>query len=530
MTGRELDGGLGAWTEAGLMLLIALTVSLLYSRTGGDPLFWDEYYHLLAARSWAENGTLTVGEGAYTRGAWLSIMVGWLFRTFGESVSVARLPGVMALSLWALTVFVWVRAVAGRTAAWLAALSFCLSPLVLINTVMVRFYGMAGLLFWLGCVAIFLAQGRRRFLAERAFLVVASLILLWACLRITPPAKLWVACLALWLAGVAVVEGVQSRRRVMILGGGSALLVLLGIWAYWSGWLPEMWGYFRRVPAWGMGRGGDLRWYEHLIRQDYPAFWTLLPVAAILAVVRRPLAGTMCTVGFGAGLVLLSLSGSKGERFILPLLPFFFVLWGIAIAELIPGLRSRILALLSLTPLRDPNPTTLRLGGHVLLAGVLVFALLMTPGFSRVRHVLTREARSLDRVPQGRAASPAAWEEVGRLLSPVLEEVDVVITANSLQTLYHVGSYDFAMRGTVIPELHPPEEFGMDLRTGRPAISALESLKQIMDRENHGLVFGERFRWRHPWEGFTDDVTDYILANMEEVPLPEELGVIAYRW
>ena len=80
----------GAWVESGLLFLIALTVTLRYALTDGSPLLWDEYYHLLAARSWVETGTLVVGDGAYVRGAWFSVIVGWMFRTMGESIIVAR--------------------------------------------------------------------------------------------------------------------------------------------------------------------------------------------------------------------------------------------------------------------------------------------------------------------------------------------------------------------------------------------------------------------------------------------------------
>jgi hypothetical protein len=529
-----MDQGTGTardvWVEAALLFLLSGAVTLKYAATGGNPLFWDEYYHLLAARSWADAGTLAVGDGVYTRAAWFSMIVGWMFRTFGESVFVARLPGAGALTLWVVALFLWVRHVAGRTAAWSASLAFCLSPIVLINAVMVRFYGIAGFLFWIACASAFFAILRGRSLTHRLLLALVALVCLDLSYLASNLSRLFIACLALWLVGVVFLRGEDTPRRRLLLAGGALLAIFAGIWVIRSEWFRVHWAFYRAVPSWAMDRGSDIQWYEGLLKEDYPTFWTLLPVAAILSAVRRPALGTMSAVVFGGGFVFLSLGGAKAERFIFPVLPFFFVLWGIAVAELVPGLRRRISSLLDLLPRQTPSSSVLRLGGHAVLLVALSAVLLLNPGFARVGDVLTGQAGSMDRMPQGAGASPRAWEQVAQILHPVLGEADVVITANSLQTLYHLGDYDFAMRPTVISEVEPPTEFGIDGRTGRPAISTLESLMRVVEGHTHGLVFGEAWRWRHPVEGFTDEVTDYILATMEPIPIPGNLGVRAYRW
>jgi hypothetical protein len=522
--------GKAPWLEASLLLLISAVITLRYSATGGNPLFWDEYYHLLAARSWAETGTLAVGEGVYPRAAWFSVLVGWVFGIFGESVFTARLPGAVTLTLWVLAMFLWVRSVAGQAAAWIASLAFCLSPVVLINGVMVRFYGIAGLLFWIGCAGAFFALSRGRPLAHRIVLALGSLALLDLAHYASSLSRLYIACLALWVAGALAVGWKDTRRNRAFLAAAAALLIVGVSWAIGSGWFHVHWAFYQRAPLWAMERGTDVQWYEGLLKGEYPTLWTLLPVAAILSVARQPALGTMAVVIFGGGFLLLSLGGAKAERFILPIMPFFFVLWGIAAAELVPPLRRRVSTILSLVPVRREFSRIRALGENALLLLALAFVLVMNPAFARVGDVLSHQAGSLDRLPQGAGASPEAWEQVADFLRPLMDEVDVVITANSVQSLYHLGDYDFAMRPTVIEEISPPEDFGLDLRTGRPAISTLESLRQVVEGHLSGLVFGESWRWRHPVEGFTEEVTDYIETNMEAVPIPRSLGVRAYRW
>jgi hypothetical protein len=525
-----VTGGRKAWIEPGLLLLISLSVTILYSLTDGSPLFWDEYYHLLAARSWAENGTLAVGDGVYGRGAWLSVIVGRLFRSFGESIFIARLPGALALSTWALAVFLFVRGEVGRIPAWIASLALCLSPVVMINSVMVRFYGFAGLSFWVGCACAFLAASKSRPLTRRLPFGLIALVTLRLTFEITPLARLWIACLMLWLLGVGLFEAARSRRRLEILGGAILIGVIAGIWAFQTGWLTDLWHSYRSVPGWALDRGRDIRWYENLIRGDYPTLWTLLPLAAMLTLVRHPRVGTLSVTVFGVGVILLSLGGAKAGRYFIPILPFFFVLWGTAVAQLIAPLQTLLSSVVS--PFRSPSvPSSVpRLAERGLMALVFAFVLLTNPGFSRVRHMLRDDAVSLYRGPWGIGVSVRSWELTARVLRPLMRESDIVVTSNSVQTLYHIGDYDFAMRPTVISEVRPREDFGMDLRTGRPAISTVESLNQLVTTHTHGLVFGERWRWNHPVEGFTQEVTDYVMATMEQVPLDEDLGVIAFRW
>lgn len=86
------------------------------------------------------------------------------------------------------------------------------------------------------------------------------------------------------------------------------------------------------------------------------------------------------------------------------------------------------------------------------------------------------------------------------------------------------------MRPVAIPGVQPPSEFGIDLRTGKPTISTLESLLVLISRNLRGLIFGESWRWNHPVEGSTPEVTAFFVANLEQVPIPGHLGVRAYPW
>src|ERR1700712_2542715 len=86
----------------------------------------DELNHVMAAHSLLARGTLelTPGGDPYTRARSFTYLIAALFRVFGESLAVARTPAVLAGAALVTVLFVWVRSVAGRSAAWIAAMLF----------------------------------------------------------------------------------------------------------------------------------------------------------------------------------------------------------------------------------------------------------------------------------------------------------------------------------------------------------------------------------------------------------------------
>src|ERR1700712_590095 len=90
----------------------------------------DELNHVMAAHSLLAHGTLELDPGGepYTRARLFTYFVAALFRVFGASLVVARLPAVLAGAALVGVLFVWVRRVAGSGAAWVAAMLFCFQP------------------------------------------------------------------------------------------------------------------------------------------------------------------------------------------------------------------------------------------------------------------------------------------------------------------------------------------------------------------------------------------------------------------
>src|SRR3546814_1274283 len=124
-----------------------------------------------------------------------------------------------------------------------------------------------------------------------------------------------------------------------------------------TGMLAELFEMYRSTPLWGAEDKDNVQFYVRLFLNDYPTFWTLLPVAALIALARRPEPGRLCIVAFATAFVLHSFAGMKHERYIYYAMPFFFVIWGIALAELLPHLRRLVVwSVDQILHLQRPSP------------------------------------------------------------------------------------------------------------------------------------------------------------------------------
>lgn len=510
---------------------VAASAAALYVLANRQPLFWDEYYHLLAARSWAADGVTAIADGSYTRAAWLSIATGLVFRLFGEHLLAAKILPCAILVLWTVALFVWVRHLAGRLAAWASAVMFVASPLVLMNGTMLRWYGLSGLLLLLVLASLhgLLFEAGSR--SERGLLAGCLGGALLLSVLVTELAPVWFLGPAVLAAGTVGIRLGRSHGWIVV-GAATLGIAVVGTLVLWkAGVLASLWESYRWTPLWSLERANDVQWYEAVVRGHYPALWSLLPVAAIVAYRRSATLTWLCLAAFLVPLAVLSGAGAKAERYVVPVLPGFFVLWGVALADLVPRLTAWARDAVARTwpGMRARWREAL---GVALAAASLLFVAATNPGFLQLREVVRGQTYSRDRPSSGWGTPPAEWDGLRETLGPHLTGVDVVVTANSLQTLYHLGDYDYAFRPTAVLETVGSEQFGLDPRTGRQVVSTLESLLAIVERHPSGLVFGETWRWSGgtPVEGFAADVEAYIEAHMVEVATPPASNVRAYVW
>ena len=204
--------------ELALLALIALVPRLVHL---DHPPQFDELYHVLAARSWAADGTLTLGDGVYERTALFTKLIGLSFRFFDDTLLVARIPSVVAGTAWVILVASWTSSRAGRAAGWVAGLLLGGDPGAIYASQFARFYALHGLFFFAGASGMF------------------NLIDQWDA-RSTAW-KAWVAA----LTAAALLAALYLQVTTLI------GFLALGAWALWP--LSARWWAVRN-------RGGVVRW------------------------------------------------------------------------------------------------------------------------------------------------------------------------------------------------------------------------------------------------------------------------------
>jgi 4-amino-4-deoxy-L-arabinose transferase-like glycosyltransferase len=523
-----------------LLLLIGVTVAVRL--VGIDRLpSTDELYTVLAARGWADEGLPQIGEGIYSRAELFTVAVGSLFRIFGDSVEVARMLSVVAGSILVAGVFVWTRSVAGSLAAWIAAGLLCFSPLHILTSQFARFYALMGLLLWLGSVGIYMLMHRRLSTRTTLVLTLGSGLCLLLALYLQVLAAMGIVGLSLWLAYAAGLPWLRARReqpRRLLIGltlAGVLAIVVLGI-ATETGVVEQLWHRYRWSPLWSIEHKNDFWFYQVWFTQHYQSLWPILPFLVILAAARQPKPAIFCLFVFVTGFVLLSFGGMKDRRYISFLLPFLFVLWGIALAELGP-LLVRCVAKATPRALRNLDPSLQNRLARATVIGLGVLFLIASNGapaktlfkLAGVRLIADDGSAEITT-----SASRGDWHAVKAPLAPWLRDASIVLTSDDVETIHGVGRYDMALNANRITEITGSlsggeGEFEIDPRTGRPVISTADSLRLVMSCYPDGLILAGAGRFRSD-EAIIDPVADVIEADTVPIALPSEARILAFHW
>jgi len=216
------------------------------------------------------------------------------------------------------------------------------------------------------------------------------------------------------------------------------------------------------------------RFYHRLFAGSFPTFWSLLPLAALVAFVRRPGATLFCACILIVAFSFHSFGGIKAARYVFYTTPFLFAIWGMALAELVPVI-GRLLREATAQAERFGLPA--RMGtsvqGMVVLATGL-FLVGSNRGFVESYRIL--RYGPIDLHP----GYSVDWAAASEVLKPIAGRSDVVITTNALAAIYCLGDYDFDMNVSHLAEADPlRREFTVDHETGRPAISTRRSLERV---------------------------------------------------
>jgi hypothetical protein len=490
----------------------------------------DELNHVMAAHSLLERGTLELAPGGepYTRARLFTWLVAALFRVFGESLVVARIPAVLAGAALVSALFVWVRGVAGRGAAWIAAMLFCFQPQSLYLSQLARFYTIQTLCFFVAATIVYRVVTDHTLPRARAVrLSVAALLLLLVALHFQVITIVGIASVLAW----AVADrACTSLTRPQLLRASVVLIVVVAIVAFAirRGAFASQLALFSYVDEWAASNRTNFRYYHDIFLDQYATIWTLFPLLAILAISRSGRAALFCLVPFIVAFVAHSIAAWKAERYLFSVMPMFFAVAGIGITEgarlLRPGIDSAVdwLAGDSLAP-------------RARSAAVALIAAFVA-GFAAIGNGSTSYAIKMLRVSDADwqlellYRGQPDWDAAYSVLGPAADSAAVVVSSSELKSMYYLHRSDVLLSVDLLGDPRKPgAEYSTFRKLARPVVSTEASLKELRACFPTGLLLAEHGQWRTPW-GIQPAVADYIEATMTPVALPASARIIAYRW
>jgi hypothetical protein len=520
--------------QAFALFLLALLARLLGNAS--MPVHVDEFYHLLAGRSWADDGSLAILDGAYPRAGGYSALTGLTFLAFGETnMFVARLPALLAGTLLVPIMFLWVARNVTVRAAWLAALMLCFADVAVEQSQFARFYTLHALLVWLGATATYGALRPGSHLRSSVLPLLGAAACYLAALHLQVTTLIHLAGLGLFVVGYVLTRpGMMSlvsekRFRPWLIVATIAILSAVVALALASPVASE----FRRTSLWAEEHRNDVLFYARNLITRMPIL-TLLALASIGFVVSRRLrAGYFCLALFAIPFVAHSLAGMKSFRYLLYALPFFFVLAAIAADLMLSALSRLVPSVLATMDRKGWARISLRFRPIVTTFLLVLVAFTALAGNWSIARSLKRVAVDAHRgamQPASLASSPPDWPWKGasRPLRRAIGNPSLLVVADDLRAVHYLGTFDLLINRSRISDILPAVEFGRDFRTGRRVVGSGALLAEIAACYPDGVILVPDERW-----GLHSAVPPEMTRAIEDFaqPIsPSVEGFHLYRW
>lgn len=515
------------WAAMSVILLASL---LLFSLNLERPAHPDELYHILPARGLLETGEPRIAEGLYLRAYPYTWIVAQSFAWFGESLTSARLPSVIATAVLVAVLFLWLWREAGPAAAWIGAGLYATSPFAVQIAQFTRFYAVQSLFFVIGSLLVYGLLCRPAPPGRRLLLGAAAAASFALAAELQPTTLMGVAAVAAWAVPLLAWRWLRDRNTSRkgwwaAIATGVAILLAGLVLAWESGLLAKAWHMYRSTPLFNAATRDQFWFYHARYILFYPTLWAAMGLLAVAALAFLPRPGWFAVVLFAVSFLLNSFAGPKNMRYIAYAQPFMFVVWGLGLVAVWPWLRAGMAKLRerldALLGTGFPKPRAL---ARLLIGLALAFLVVANPFWVRTVTLLAD-------IPVPPEKPSVRWKLAAPALAPWLARVDVVVTAEELGTLYYLGRYDIAFNISKRGELPQDRrrDFGIDPRTGRPVIGSVAALERVWRCTSSGLFVSPERRWGTRTSVFPDAAA-FVESRMRRLELPPASRLRAYVW
>lgn len=474
----------------------------------------DEYYHLIAGRSWMQDGSFAILDGSYLRARLFTIITALSMDLFDRADLVtARIPSVIFAAATVAIVFAWLRQAGAWRGAWAGAILFGLAGYTLDVAHFARFYALHTAMIVAAAAALFYAT-RPQAAARPAWLAAAALCLAIA-MHVQPVTVIALAGLVAWLLWDhrALVMRLLSPSRP----AGLAALALLGLAGAAFLWLfgQAAWSAFRHAERWAAPSQDQPLYYVREYLVQAPLMLLLWPLAVVAGWRRNPSLAALCAIMTGLCLLLHSFAGMKAWRYAFYSFPFLCMTYGLAFDALLTR-----------------SGATQRRGWSApwpVLAALFALLIVGSPLYRHSAKLVVPHLAGLAKNP-ALAAAPVPdgpWNQASATLRQMTAHEPLVVTGDDLRMLAHTGRFDIYISHSRLGEVDPPRDFSRDFRTGRPLVDSSAGMSAIIDCNDRGLIIISDSQWRNAM-GVPPQVADLIERRTATLRSPA--GFHIFRW
>lgn len=348
--------GRGLGTALGTVLLLSAIgagIFLRFSHIGKYGFWTDELFHVFAARSYLEDGSLHVpwDSREYTRALPVTLLTVLSFKLLGESEAAARIPFALANVVFILIAYRIIKELFSRSVALIFAISLSLSIFAIQMSQECRMYTLFQLFYFLMSIAFlrgfepdeatmggtgFFARLQSRGGVSFKHLAMALGLGLVA----TSLQKLtlnFVFVVLAYCATMLVHQGVRRGFRGSFRSKyGVALMSVVTLASLLALARPPFIAEFARfaleAPSWNRSTHSNLAFYHRIVTDSHPFLWAIYPVGAFLAVYRHGKKGLFFVLSFCVLFLMHALVFARhSERYIFQILPFFITAGSIGV-------------------------------------------------------------------------------------------------------------------------------------------------------------------------------------------------------
>lgn len=464
------------------ILLVAVVISavhgLISSQHLDHPPHFDEMYHMLAAESNKAEGSYRILDGEYTRASLYTKIIASRMYLFENSLESARFINIIFSVIMVIGIVFVVGVFFNTYVAVLVGTFMATNPEIVTSAHTVRFYTLhSGIFFAFAALFLYIfLNWKDKWNLNFLFGIPAMLVLFCIAYHLQVTTIIGIGGMMIGFFIANVYEICSWFKQIKIVKKICYIFLLIGILICGAIILNDkliaLVSTFKSYPEWASTHASNKLYYYYIFEQWYPALWPLMPIFFVLSFIQWPKETIYISSIFIVTLIFLSFAPQKGTRYICFALPFAFMPLSAGIVVLGNALIFYVKKINTILSKRTFSMM------YFPLISLAIILFVITQPVVRSSYGLIAHGNPSDFYYN---LHQPDWEMARNSLKSQITGEYTLVASAGIKSAYYFGDYSYDINKSLVAETDTGREFGLDLRTGRRAISSPSSLEYILN-------------------------------------------------